>query len=139
MPARRRAAAAAELAFFLPVLVTLVLAAVDFGRFITAYLAVTNAARAGAQYGIMNNFTSSTQSAWLASVQQAARDELANQVDSANVTVPTPTIITDTNNLKRVRVTVRYQFTTLINWRWTGLGLPNSFTMSQSVEMRIIR
>src|SRR5437899_8835587 len=93
---RRRAGAAAELAFILPLLVTLVLGAVDFGRCAYYYIAVTNAARAGAQYAIMNNYTASTQSAWQTNVKQAITDEMSQQVGSANVpTQPTPTTTTD--------------------------------------------
>jgi Flp pilus assembly protein TadG len=42
----RRGAAAVEFALILPLLVTLVLACVDFGQFAYNYIAVTNAARA---------------------------------------------------------------------------------------------
>jgi len=41
----------AELALALPVLVLLLLAAADFGRLFYMWIAVNNAARAGAQYG----------------------------------------------------------------------------------------
>jgi Flp pilus assembly protein TadG len=47
-PRRRRGAAAAELAMILPLMLILVLGCVDFGRFAYSYIAVTNAARAGA-------------------------------------------------------------------------------------------
>jgi Flp pilus assembly protein TadG len=43
-----------ELAISLPVLVLLFLAAVDFGRVFYMWIAVNNAARAGAQYGSQN-------------------------------------------------------------------------------------
>src|SRR2546423_13511130 len=46
----RHAVAAVELAVLLPVLTTIVLGCVDFGRFAYNYIAVTNAARAGAAY-----------------------------------------------------------------------------------------
>src|SRR5262245_891306 len=86
----RRGAAAAELAIILPLLVTVVLAAVDFGRFASAYIALTNAARAGAAYGMMNNYTASTLAGWQAGITQAARDEISPQVgadNAANLTV----------------------------------------------------
>src|SRR5438132_3408386 len=106
-PSCRKAVAAAELALILPLLVTLVLGAVDFGRFAFNYIAVTNAARAGASYGIMNNYTASTLTTWKANVRQAAKDEMTQQVGSGNisnltVTVPDPTI--DANGLRRLQV-----------------------------------
>src|SRR5690242_21582132 len=81
----RCGAAAVEFALILPLLVTLVLASVDFGQFAYNYIAVTNAARAGASYGIMNNYTNSTKAVRMAGIQQAAWDEIAQQFTSANV------------------------------------------------------
>jgi Flp pilus assembly protein TadG len=138
---RRRGAAAAELALILPLLITLVLAAVDFGRFVSLYIALANAARSGAQYGAMNNFSSSTQTAWTNNVKAAAVDEISGQYSgfsSSNVTV-TPNTTRDANGLRNVTVTATYQFTTLINWQWTGLGLPHTFNVSQQAEVPLIR
>jgi Flp pilus assembly protein TadG len=133
-----------ELAMILPVLVTVVLAAVDFGRFASTYIAVTNAARAGAEYGMMNNcnMNNSTEvTNWKAAITQAAQDEITPQFGSANAANLSVTITTstDANGLSRVQVTASYPFTTVVNWHWTGLGLPSSLTLQQKVEMRIIR
>jgi Flp pilus assembly protein TadG len=126
----------------LPVLVTVVLGCVDFGRFACNYIALANAARAGASYGSMNNYTASTLASWKTGVGQAAKDEMTQQVGAANignmvVTVPDPT--QDANGLRRVRVTVSYPFTTVVNWSWSGLGLPHTMTLQQQAEMRLIR
>jgi Flp pilus assembly protein TadG len=129
-----------EFALILPLLVTLVLAATDFGRFASAHIAVTNAARAGAAYGMVNNYTTSTLAAWQAGIVQAARDEISPQVGAVNAANLTVTITTSTDNgLQRVQVTASYPFTTVVNWQWTGLGLPSSLTLQQKVEMRLIR
>jgi Flp pilus assembly protein TadG len=129
------------LALLLPVLVTLVLGCVDFGRFAYNYIAVTNAARAGAAYGMMNNYTSSSQSNWTAGVTQAAKDELTQQVGSGNLSNVTVAVnpSTDTNGLRRVNVQVSYPFTTLVNWNWTGFNIPNSMTLQGQAEVRLIR
>jgi Flp pilus assembly protein TadG len=138
---RRRGAAATELALILPLLVTLVLAAVDYGRFVSLYISLANAARAGAQYGAMNNFSSSTQSTWTGNVQAAAVNEISGQYSgfsSSNVTV-TPSATFDANGVRNVTVTATYPFTTLINWQWTGLGLPHTMTISQQAQLPMIR
>ena len=66
---RRRGGSAVELAIILPIFATLVLATVDFGRFAYNYIAVTNAARAGAAWVMMNppNNMSSPATGWQSS------------------------------------------------------------------------
>jgi Flp pilus assembly protein TadG len=138
---RRRGTSAVEMALICPLLAAMVLAAVDFARFAYNYIAVVNAARAGASYGIMNNYTTSSYSTWTSNITQAARDEITPQVgasNAANLSVSVATS-TDANNLKRVQVTASYPFTMLVNWQWTGLQLPHSVTMQQTVDMRLIR
>jgi Flp pilus assembly protein TadG len=133
--------AATEFALILPLLVTIVLGCVDFGRFAYNYIAVINAARAGAAYGMMNNYTSSTQSTWTAGIQSAAQDEMTQQVGSANISNLTVTVTpsTDSNNLRRVKVQTSYPFTTLVNWHWVGLGIPSSINLQGQAEVRLIR
>jgi Flp pilus assembly protein TadG len=129
------------LAVLLPVLVTIVLGCVDFGRFAFNYIAVTNAARAGAAYGAMNNYTTSTYSAWTAGITTAAQNEISQQVGSSNVGNLTVNIApsTDANGLKRVKVTTSYPFTTIVSWTWVGLHVPSSVTLSGQAELRLIR
>ena len=95
---RRRGVTAVEFALILPLLMTIVLGCVDYGRFAYDYIAVTNAARAGASYAIMNNYSPSTLATWQTGVRQAARDEMALQSGyvSGNLTVPDPDVISST-------------------------------------------
>src|SRR5947199_231353 len=76
---RRSAAAAAELAVFLPVLAVLILGCIDFGRFAYSHIGLTNAARSGAFYGVMNSFTSTAQTTWLSNIRTQARHEMDGQ------------------------------------------------------------
>jgi Flp pilus assembly protein TadG len=64
----------AELALALPVLILLLLAAADFGRIFYMWIAVNNAARAGAQYGSQ----SVTNAANSAGMQLAATTDGSN-------------------------------------------------------------
>ena len=115
---RRRGSAILELSLILPGLLTLALLAVDYGRVATCYVAVTNAARAGAGYGSSNAYTSATQAAWQAATIQAATDEFATNpwYNAANLTVSTPVVTQEGNGYWRVSVTATYSFQTLINW-----------------------
>ena len=51
---RSRGQALVELALILPVLLLILLAAIDFGRVLFSWIEVTNAAREGAAYAILN-------------------------------------------------------------------------------------
>lgn len=134
---RRRAAAAAEFAIILPVLMMIVLGFIDFGRFAYHYVAVTNAARAGAEYAIMTPYVSAGQGAWQAKVQQAARDEMANQTGYAPSNLTTSTAVTvEQNGLRRVRVEATYaSFRTITSWP----GIPSTLTLRSAVTMRVVR
>jgi Flp pilus assembly protein TadG len=132
----RRAAAAAELAFILPVLVMIVLGCVDFGRFLYTYIAVTNAARAGAGYGSVNAYTTSTYGTWQTDIRSAVIDELSGVYgfDSGDLTV-TSTGVTESSGYWRAQVQVQYPFETLVSWP----SIPSSITMQRTAVMRGIR
>lgn len=132
----RRGAAAVELAFVLPPLITLLLGCVDFGRFPHSYMAVINAARAGAGYGATHPYTTATASAWQAAVRQAVLDEMQNVAgfDATKLSVTT-TLGIDSGGATNVTVDVRYPFQTLIAWP----VLPASLTLRQVTVMRSVR
>jgi len=134
---KRQGAAAAELAVVLPVLLTIALVCVDFGRFAYHYIAVTNASRAGAEYGSTHAFQPSGASAWQSGIQTTARDELTNQTNCtpANLTT-TVTVTNEGNGFRRVRVVASYaSFQTVVSWP----GIPDSTTLTATTEMRMIR
>jgi Flp pilus assembly protein TadG len=138
---KHRGAAAAELAMILPVLVAIVLGTVDFGRFAYNHIAVTNAARAGAAYAMMNNYSSSTLGTWVSNVTAAAKAEMTGQAgyNPANLTVAAPVVTVEAGGLRRVQLTVSYPFQTIVNWSWTGLSIPHTMTMQRTVVVRLIR
>jgi len=128
--------AAVEFVVILPLLLTLVLGCVDFGRFAYSQIAVTNAARAGAAYAMMNAYLAADETAWIAQVQQAARDEMSQQTGyvAANLLVQTSSF-TDANGLRRVQITAGYPFQMIVPWP----GIPNSLILQAIVQMRAIR
>ncbi|HET6572411.1 MAG TPA: TadE/TadG family type IV pilus assembly protein [Fimbriiglobus sp.] len=134
---RRCGASAAEFAVVLPVLLLIVLGLIDFGRFAYYHVAVTNAARAGAEYAIMTPYVPAAQAAWNARVQETARDEMTNQIgyDPADLTTAT-TVTVERTGLRRVRVEATYaSFQTVTSWP----GIPSSLTIRSAVTMRVIR
>lgn len=138
-PSRHRGVAATELALVLPVLMMIVLGAIDFGRFAYAYIAVTNAARAAAGFGILHPYTATSEANWQANVRAAAVDELRTVIDGSNltdndVTVTTARVI-EGDGLQRITVTVSLPFQTLVPWP----GIPNQVPLTRPIVMRVIR
>lgn len=127
----RPATAATELALVLPFLVVLVLGCVDFGRFSHANVAVTNAARAGAEFGGTHPYTAGTYATWEQQVRQAVTDEMAglDRFDAARLTI-TVTPAADADDT-RVTVDVTYPFETVTGWP----GLPRTLTLRRAVSM----
>lgn len=107
------------------------------GRFGYHQIAVTNAARAGAEYGIMHPYTTSTQAAWMATIQQTARNELTGQTGcNPNSLTTTTTVNVESNGLRRIQVDATYSsFQTLVSWP----GIPRTMTLRATVIMRSVR
>jgi Flp pilus assembly protein TadG len=130
---RRRGTAAMEFAVILPLLVTLVLGCVDFGRFAYTEIAVANAARAGAGFGANHPSTPATLDAWKAQVGQAVQDELGDFDPSLLSVTATPTAVEGGG--WQAQVDVSYPFTMVVNWP----GLPASMTLRQVAVLPSIR
>jgi Flp pilus assembly protein TadG len=129
----RKGVTATELAVILPLLMVLVLGSVDFGRFALSYIAVTNAARAGAGFGSVNSYTTATYSNWQNQVSQAVADEMSD-FDTTNLSV-TATGIAESGGLWRAQVIVSYPFHCLVPWP----GIPSTVNMQRTVVLRATR
>src|SRR5579883_1721527 len=123
----RRGAAAVELAMLLPVIVFLLLVAVDFARVYYFSLTVTNCARNGALYAC------DPVAAAVSPFQSVQQPALA---DAGNLS-PSPTVTTQTVGSgagSYVTVTVNYTFQTITNFP----GIPATVALSRSVTMRTV-
>ncbi len=132
----RRGVSALELALVLPLLVTLTLGCIDFGRFAQAYIAVGNGARTGAGFATTHPWTSATRAAWEAQVSQAVMDEMGQTsgLDPSRLTI----VITTTSDGAggwMTTVDVSDTFQTLVPWP----ALPATFPLRQVVVMRSTR
>jgi Flp pilus assembly protein TadG len=104
---RRRAIAALEAAFVLPILVTFLAGIIDLGRLAKVSNSLSNAARNGAQYASTNT----TAAANAAQIRAVAVTEMANlpNVTSTNPTVTATPVTNSGTNF--VQVTVFYDMT----------------------------
>ncbi len=127
-----------ELALVLPVLLLLMVGTIEIGRFSYYSILVSNAARAGAQYGAQ----SLTTSADSAGIQTAAKND-----GLATLTVTTTQLCGCSapglggcpaggfcaNPLVYVEVTAKGTFASLFSYP----GLPPSLTLTSTVKMRV--
>lgn len=132
----RNGAALVEFALILPLLLMIVLGCIDFGRFAYYYVAVTNAATAGAHFGAFHPFTATTQATWVAKVKEAAQQEFPG------VEVPDPVVVIDEQGgikFRRITVQVNYTFVTVVPWSFGPLSIPSSTVLTRSVVERVVR
>jgi hypothetical protein len=123
------------LALILPLLLTIALGALDFGRFAYTYIAVSNAARTGAGFASFHPYTVTTQPVWVEQIRNTVLAELGDAFDASKVEVLPPVVSVEPDGMRRVRVEVRYPFETVTIWPW----IPNSATVRRAAEMRFIR
>jgi len=138
-------AALVELAFVAPILFLLLFGAVSLGRAYYVNLEVTNAAHAGAEYGMQNPSDTAGMSA---AAQASAPDVTLNTPTvtrgcecsdgtsySANCSpVPTCTASTARSNtpVRRVSVTASSAYRSFVSWP----GVPSSITLSSTATIR---
>ncbi len=125
-------------------LLLVLLGCADFGRFLYHHIAITNAARAGAAYAIMNPCRTASPATWQAATAAVARAEIARQTasfDPTKLTVDVPLqstangLIDAASGNRRVRVTTGYTFRTLVTWP----GIPAILVMRSTIELPQIR
>ena len=126
---RRRGQGLVEMALLAPMLVFILVATIDFARAYSAYIEVSNAARAGAIYGSRTS----------ANAHNADAVSAAALADSPTIFGTAPVVSSDVtaddgDGYEQINVTVNYTFEVL-----TGFpGIPGSVNMSRSVDMRVI-
>ena len=126
--ARRNGQGIVELALITPMLIFMLLITVDFARAYSAYIQVSNAARAGAIYGSRSSVNANN--------ENAVRD--AALADSPTIFGSAPAVdsdtSTDSDGYEQVAVTVDYEFSIV-----TGFpGIPSTIDLSRTVRMRVI-
>jgi Flp pilus assembly protein TadG len=124
-----------EFAVLLPMLVFILALAADFGRSLTAYIAISSAAREGAAYGMMSpaNASNTTE------IQKAALADAPTIWGTAPV-VTSDATKDDAQGYDMVSVTVNYTFKPLIPLKAIPPfpSIPSSINLSRTVSMRVL-
>jgi Flp pilus assembly protein TadG len=118
-----------EFAVLLPALVLILALAADFGRALTAYIAISGAAREGAAYGMMSTIQAND----TAGIQAAALADVPTIWGTAP-TVNVAALSTDAQGYPKVTVTVDYTFETILPIP----PIPNSVDLTRTVSMRVL-
>ncbi len=130
----RGGAAVVELAIVLPFVVVVVFGCVDFGQFGSVWVALTNAARAGAEYGANHQMTPATQDQWEADIRAAAIEEMAEtpgfDADALQVAIE---VSVDPAGGQRVSVDAGYEFKPVIS----SNGLPETIQLNRQSTMKL--
>lgn len=120
-----------EIALSVPVLLVLLIGALDGARALLATVVLTSAAMAGAQHGAL----SSANAADSAGIAGVVREEAASiGATSTNPTVATSTG-TDAYGEKYVSVTATFTWTSLVAYP----GLPSSVLITRSATLQVRR
>ena len=135
-PSSRRGTAAVEFALAIPLLMLLAIGCCDMGRALADYVAVSNAARVGAEYGATHAYSTYTYSSWQGVIVQRAQQEMqgSSGIDPTQLGVTVSTV-PKTGSLYLVTVTVTYPFTLITAWP----GMPTQINLSHSVTMQRYR
>jgi Flp pilus assembly protein TadG len=120
----------AEFALVLPVILVLVLGAIDFGRVYFAYVSVTNAARNGAHYASGSPVAAED----AGGIREAVLEETSDLLDTSP-TNPSVAVATGTDGQGGLYadVTVSYAFSPIFPWP----GLPDSVELDRTVRARV--
>jgi Flp pilus assembly protein TadG len=125
---RYRGQSLVELALITPVLLILILVTVDGARVFSAHIAISNAAREGANYASRNMEAAEN----TALIEEAVFEE--SGAIFGKFPVVDSEVIVDDFGYDAVRVDVTYTFETLFNFP----GLPNQIELQRTAQMRIL-
>ncbi len=130
---QRCGASATEFALILPLVLLLAFAGADFGRSIHAYIALSNAARSGAEFASRNPYSPRDITGWESRIRGVVAEELSGTggIDPTQLEIE---VVVDpiTDGIYDVTVEASYAHPSLVTWP----GLPTSDQLHQSVTMR---
>ncbi|MGH7916552.1 MAG: TadE/TadG family type IV pilus assembly protein [Candidatus Binataceae bacterium] len=138
---RARGQSAVELALIAPVLILILLAAADFGRLFYISIAISNAARAGAQYGAQSVITAADANGMIAAAQydganipnMSASAQQCTCQNSTSVPLCPATYCAGDSWATFVEVDTHAIFNTLLNYP----GIPSSVPLSGKAVMQV--
>lgn len=120
----RRAVLLIEMAFILPVLLLVMVLAIDVSRFLIVTMALNNSVNQGAVAGSNTALNLSSQTTWNNTIHSAISSSMANyswfDASKLNVTVPVPSTsngMIDSSGFRSIEIHVAYQADYVIPWQ----------------------
>ncbi len=129
---RRRAAVVVELALILPVLLILVLGAIDLGRVAYDQMILTNAARLGANFGSLTQPPPSSPE-WVATVSERVVEEAQQLAGFNEADLEVLVEVLRDQDVDWVEVRVSYPFRAMVAWP----GMAGEVRISRRVRMPV--
>lgn len=121
---KRPAVVLIELAFILPVILMILVLAVDLGRFLIISMSLTNAMNQGLVAGSNSALNITSTSAWTSGIQNAILNSMSQYswFNSSNlaISIPIPSTsngLIDSNGFRSIQVSVTYQTHFVIPWQ----------------------
>ena len=113
-----------EMAFILPVLIIVLVLAIDISRFMIVTMALNNAVDQGIVAGSNNALNLTTQTTWTNQIRSAITNSMSQyswfNPAKLNVTIPTPSTsngMIDSSGFRSIRVQISYQAEYVIPWQ----------------------
>ena len=135
----RSAVVLIELACILPVILMILVLAVDLGRFLIISMSLNNAINQGLVAGSNNALNISSASAWNSRIQNTILQSMSQyswfNANDLSITIPTPSVsngLIDANGFRSIEVSVTYQTQFVIPWQ--GLTGRNQVTRTMQTD-----
>ncbi len=131
----RRAVLLIEMAFILPVLLLVMVLAIDVSRFLIVTMALNNSVNQGAVAGSNTALNLSSQTTWTNTIHSAISNSMANynwfDPSKLNISAPVPSTsngMIDSSGFRSIEVNVTYQADYVIPWQ--GYSSPGLVSMT---------
>lgn len=139
---KRSGVAMVELALILPILILVMVLAIDLSRFLIVSISLNNALNQGVATGAITPLSTSATNTWKAAIENTIQQSLSQyswyQPGNLVVTIPTPSTtngLVDSQGFRSLMVSLKYRSDLVFPWP----GLAKSYELNTSLKSDQIR